>query len=136
VSADDAKTRKARLKDLATQERTLLTALRAAPSAAQGITHELEAVARERKEIERTLEVSPPHRQDRGAEAITEAAIKAFATAVGERLEALDVVQRQQLLSILGFQATVTKTVEVQARILVPAEVNPNHHCTNMGITT
>ena len=55
VSADDAKARKARLKDLATQERTLLGALRAAASAAQGITRELEAVARERKEIERTF---------------------------------------------------------------------------------
>ena len=46
----------------------------------------------------------------------------------------MDVGQRQQLLSILGFQATVTKNGEVQASILVPAEVNPNHHCTNMGM--
>jgi hypothetical protein len=46
----------------------------------------------------------------------------------------MDVDGRQQLLSILGFQATVTKTGEVQASILVPAEVNRIHHWTNMGM--
>ena len=121
---------------LAASEKNLLAALRAAPSAAQGITSELEVVAQERQQLERTLGSKRAAKDTTEASGITEDTIKAFSVAVSARLKTMDVGERQQLLSILGFQATVTKTGDVQASILVPAEVNPNHHCTNMGMTT
>ena len=110
--------------------------MRTAPSAALAITGELEKVAKERQGLEHTLERRRASKGDAGGTPVTKDSIKSFAAAVRERLAIIDVGLRQQLLSILGFEATATRNGEVQASILVPAEVNPNHHCTNMGMTT
>ena len=126
----------ASIKELASQEKGLLAMLRAAPSSAKGITGELERVARERKAFELAQDAKPTQQAGNGRSATTENAIKTFPAAVRERLGSMDTTERLQLLSILGFQATVTTIGEVQASILMPAEVNPNHHCTNMGMTT
>ena len=133
--ADDARQSKSRIKELASQEKSLLATLRAAPSPAERMTGELERVARERKALELAQDAKPTQQAGNGRSATTENAIKTFPAAVRERLGSMDTTERLQLLSILGFQTTVTTIGEVQASILVPAEVNPNHHCTNMGMT-
>lgn len=122
-------------RELRTAEKNLLAALRTAPTAAVAIAGELEKVAQERQELERTISAEGAGKGDTNSLSVSEEGIKAFAAAVGGRLGTMDVGQRQQVLSVVGFQATVTKTGEVKASILVPAKVNPNHHCTNMGMT-
>ena len=47
-------------------------------------------------------------------------AIKAFAQALGPRLRTMGVAERHELLSLLGFEATVAESGDVKASIVVP----------------
>ncbi|MBI4282464.1 MAG: recombinase family protein [Chloroflexi bacterium] len=112
---------KARVKALALEERNLVAALRTAPSAAEGITGELEKIASERKSLERQLEAIGKANGHKGQVSVDPEAIKAFCAAVKPFLKAMEVEQRKELLSLLGFEATVSDTGDVKASIAVPS---------------
>ena len=48
----------------------------------------------------------------------------------------MDVNERRELLSLLGFEAAVADSGDVKGSIVVPTVDNRIHHCTNMGMTT
>jgi hypothetical protein len=62
--------------------------------------------------------------------------LEAFCGSVKPYLKAMAVEQKRELLSLLGFKATVSDNGEVKASISVPSAINPTHHCTNIGMTT
>jgi len=117
--SDDGAALRARIKGLANEEKNLLAALRAAPSAGDGIAGELEKIAHERKGLERALASVAP-REAPGTQEITPEAITAFCKAVEARLRSLSVEDKTALLSLLGFEATLGDNGDVKASITVP----------------
>ncbi|MDA0988619.1 MAG: recombinase family protein [Chloroflexi bacterium] len=114
---------KSRIKTLALEERNLVAALRTAPSAAEGITGELEKIASEKKSLERQIKALSEASHN-GHVAVTMEAVKAFCGAVKPFLKAMDVETRRELLSLLGFEAVVKDTGEVEASIAAPQAQN------------
>ena len=119
--ADPGAPARARIKALANEEKSLVAALRAAPSAAETIEKELEKIAGERRSLERTLKATEAAQCPLDDVQIDPDAIKRFAQALGPRLRAMGVEERHELLSLLGFEATVAASGDVKASIAVPS---------------
>jgi hypothetical protein len=112
---------KADLKRLSGEENSLLAALRKAPSAANSIAVELEKIARERKQLERAINTDVAAREHSSDTQVTRESVRLFAGAVGQRLKTLDTVERRELLSVLGFEASVGDSGTILASIAVPS---------------
>ena len=117
---DDSPGVRARIKSLAGEEKNLVAALKTAPTAAEGIARELEKIAGERKALERTLSARQAPERGSGDLRIDQDAIRAFSASVKARLRTMDTAERHQLLSLLGFEATVADSGDVKASISVP----------------
>ena len=135
VNEEDREAIKTRIRTLVHEESNLVAAIKAAPSGADTIGAELEKIARERKTLEGQLKAQT-RRNGQAAEPSVDAdAVKEFCQAMKPFLKAMAVQQRKELLSLLGFEATVSDTGEIKGSIAVPSGSNPIHHCTNMGMT-
>ena len=127
---------RARVKALAGEQRNLLAALRKAPTAAEAMGVELEKVASERKAWERELIAVDAAQAPRGDMSIDQDTVLAFCRAMKPYLKAMAPEKRRELLSLLGFEASVADNGTVKASIAVPsAPAESNHHCTNMGMS-
>ena len=96
-----------------------MAALRTAPSAAGGIADELEKIAMEKKNLERRQQAATGADHN-GQFSVTPEVVNAFCVALQPFLKAMGVVDRKSLLSLLGFEATVSDSGEVKASIAVP----------------
>lgn len=112
---------RARIRELAEEERNLVAALRTAPSAAASIGAELEKVAAERKALERSLAPKPAPQQDSAIPTIDQAAIRAFSEGVQRRLKTFDIADRHKLLASLAFEGTVQEGRIIEATIRISA---------------
>jgi site-specific DNA recombinase len=123
---DTPRETKARIKELGSQEASLVAALKTAPSAAASLTLELESIAAEKNRLQRALTNVQASQGDWEPVKVNQDALKAFSQAMQARLQTMDTADQHRLLSLLGFEATVSDSGSVQASIGVP--VTPGNY--------